>query len=92
MAYSIKAFRRASAVAWNSRHAIFRRCPCRDLPLDVIPPDRREGRFGSIGGANARRVMVDLVAQFADYCQKSQSLPLSAALHLPPEASPTFGH
>ncbi len=63
-----------------------------NLPLDLIPPDRREGRFGNIGGANARRVMVDLVVQFAGYCQSSGGLPLSAALRLPPEARSTFGH
>lgn len=63
-----------------------------NLPLDVIPPDRREGRFGKIGGANARRILIDLIDQFANYCRKDERLPLSVALRLPPEARRIFGN
>lgn len=60
------------------------------LPPDIIPPDRRHGRFGPIGGADARRVLADLVVQFADYCAHDAKSPLASALQLPPEARPVF--
>lgn len=61
------------------------------LPVGIIPPERRDGRFGSIGGAGARQVLVDLVDQFAEYCRRARSVPLSATLRLPSEAAPTLG-
>jgi hypothetical protein len=60
------------------------------LPPDLIPAERRKGRFGSIAGARARAVLVDLVEQFADVCQAGRTASLSAALRLPPEAKAVF--
>lgn len=60
------------------------------LPPGVIPEERRTGRFGSIGGAAARRALVDLVEQFAAHCSGSGTLPLKAVLRLPPDAPPIF--
>lgn len=60
------------------------------LPPGLIPADRREGRFGSIGGAAAQRVLVDIVVQFVEACRTGTKAPLSAVLRLPPEARPIF--
>lgn len=60
------------------------------LPPRLIPEERREGRFGPIGGAAARRLLVDLVGQFALACRTDRDAPLSQTLRLPPQARPIF--
>jgi pimeloyl-ACP methyl ester carboxylesterase len=60
------------------------------LPTGIVPEERREDRFGSIGGPRARAVLVDLVSGLAQACRQTARTPLAQALPLPGEARAIF--